>query len=106
MKKIECIIRSEKLEELKKSLRDAGVPGLTISDVRGFGAETTRPDNYLVLPKTKIEIYCTDAQTEDLISTIETTCRGSDIGSGKIAVIPLSDVIRIRTGQTGDEAIV
>ncbi len=105
MKKIECIIRPEKLEELKGALRGAGVGGMTISDVRGFGAQTTRPDNYLVLPKMKIEIYATDAQVDEITNVIVQVCRGKDIGNGKIAIIPLDDVIRVRTGERADKAI-
>lgn len=105
MKKIECIIRPEKLEELKGALRDAGVGGMTISDVRGFGAQTTRPDNYLVLPKMKIEIYATDTQVDELTDVITRVCRGQDIGNGKIVIVPLENVIRVRTGEKGDKAI-
>ena len=105
MKKIECIIRPEKFEELKHELRSAGVGGMTISDVRGFGAQTSRPDNYLVLPKIKIEIYCADAQVKDFEDVIVKVCRTGDIGNGKIAVLPVDDMIRVRTGEHGDQAI-
>ena len=105
MKKIECIIRPEKLEELKNELRSAGVGGMTISDVRGFGAQTSRPDNYLVLPKIKIEIYCTDQQINDFVSVIVKVCRTGDIGNGKIAVLSTDDIIRVRTGEHGEKAI-
>lgn len=105
MKKIECIIRSEKFEELKNELRSAGVAGMTISDVRGFGAQPSRPDNYLILPKLKIEIYCTDAQVREFVDTILKVCRTGGIGNGKIAVLPLEDLIRVRTGEHGDKAI-
>ena len=105
MKKIECIIRPEKLEELKNELRSAGIGGMTISDVRGFGAQTSRPDNYLVLPKIKIEIYCADEQRDEFVSVITQVCKTGDIGNGKIAVLPMDDVIRVRTGEHGNKAI-
>lgn len=105
MKKIECIIRPEKLEELKNELRLAGVGGMTISDVRGFGAQTSRPDNYLVLPKVKIEIYCTDDQVNDFVETIIKVCRTNDIGSGKIAVLAVDEIIRVRTGERSNSAV-
>ena len=105
MKKIECIIRPEKFEELKNELRSAGVGGMTISDVRGFGAQTSRPDNYLVLPKIKIEVYCADAQMNDFVNVIIKVCRTGDIGNGKIGVLPVDDMIRVRTGEHGDKAI-
>lgn len=105
MKKIECFIRPEKLEELKNALRLGGVSGITISDVRGFGAQTTRPENYLVLPKVKIEIFCTDAQLKELTEIIIRVCKENGIGSGKIAILPVEEMIRVRTGERGDKAI-
>lgn len=105
MKKIECIVRPEKIEELKNELRLGGVGGMTISDVRGFGAQTTRPENYLVLPKAKIEIYCTDDQVSELTGIIVRVCRDNGIGNGKIAVLPVEEVIRVRTGELGEKAL-
>ncbi len=105
MKKIECIIRTEELKNLIDELRHAGVGGVTISEVKGFGKETTRPDAYLILPKTKVEIYATDEQVEELISIIVKTCRTGELGDGKIAILPMDDVIRIRTGTRNEEAI-
>ena len=105
MKKIECIIKPERLEEVKNAIRDSGAGGMTISDVRGFGKQTTRPENYLVLPKIKIEVYCTDEQVEELIQVISRACRRNEMGDGKIAIIPLDDVVRIRTGERSAQAI-
>ena len=105
MKKIECIIRPEKFEELKNALRLAGVGGMTISDVRGFGAQTSRPDNYLVLPKIKIEVYCTEEQVNDFVDVIFKVCRTGDIGNGKVAILPVEEVIRVRTGERSEHAI-
>jgi nitrogen regulatory protein P-II 1 len=105
MKKIECIVRSERLEELRNELRRHGVGGMTISDVRGFGKETMRPESYLVLPKIKVEVYCTDEQTEELVDAVIRVCRRNEIGDGKIAILPVEDVIRVRTGERSAEAI-
>lgn len=105
MKKIECIIKPERLEDLKNALRVSGAGGMTISDVRGFGKQTTRPDNYLVLPKIKVEIYCTDEQLDELIEVITRTCRKNEMGDGKIAILPVDDMIRIRTGERSEKAL-
>ncbi|MBU1045328.1 MAG: P-II family nitrogen regulator [Candidatus Omnitrophica bacterium] len=106
MKKIECIIRQEKLKELSGALRLAGIAGATVSEVKGFGKEVSRPDNFLFLPKTKIELYITDDLVEDVVATIISCCKDESLGSGKIAILPLDDCIRVRTGERGDKAIV
>ena len=105
MKKIECIIRSEKLKELGGTLRQVGVGGMTITEVKGFGKETTRPDAYLVLPKTRVEIYATDQQVKEVAEVIIDTCCTGELGDGKIAILPMEEVIRIRTGEKGNQAI-
>ena len=105
MKKIECIIRSEKLKEVEKALRLAGVGGMTISEIKGFGKETTRPEAYLILPKTKVEIYVTDEQVEELISAIVSICRTGELGDGKIVVLPMDGALRIRTGERQEKAL-
>lgn len=105
MKKIECIIRPEKLKELTDELLLLGIGGLTVTEVKGFGREVTRPQNYLFLPKTKVEMYVTDGQIEEAVRTIMQCCGDGRFGSGKIAVLPLEKCIRIRTAQTDDEAI-
>ncbi len=105
MKKIECVIRSEKLKELERALRRVGVGGITITEVKGFGRETTRPEAYLILPKTKVEIYAADKQVKELISVIISTCCTGELGDGKIIVLPVDNIHRIRTGETQDEAI-
>lgn len=105
MKKIECIIRSEKLRELINALREVGVGGITIVEVKGFGKETTRPEPYLILPKVKIEIYVSDRQIEELISTIVDVCHSGKLGDGKIIVLPMDDAIRIRTGERKEKAL-
>ena len=105
MKKIECIIKHERLEELRNQLIQTGVGGMTITDVRGFGKQTTRPESYLVLPKVKVEIYATEEQVDSIVQTIIKVCRKGEIGDGKIALIPVEDLIRIRTGERQTEAV-
>ena len=105
MKKIECIVKPERFEALRNELLKTGVGGVTLSDVRGFGKQTTRPESYLVLPKLKVEIYCTDEQTEEIVDTIIRVCRKNEIGDGKIATLPVEEMIRIRTGERAEQAI-
>ncbi len=105
MKKIECIIQSKKLSELEEALRLRGINGMTVSEVKGFGNEQTRPDSYLFLPKTKVEIYCSDHALEGLIKTIRDVCQTGQLGDGKIVVLPLEEVVRIRTFERGEAAV-
>ena len=90
---------------LKDELIKEGVGGMTVSDVRGFGRETTRPSNYLILPKLKVEIYCTDDQVATFVDTIIRICRQNQLGDGKIAVLDVEDLIRVRTGERQQEAV-
>lgn len=105
MKKIECIIQSKKLTDLEQALRAAGVPGMTVSEVKGFGNEQTRPDSYLFLPKTKVDIYCADQALGGIVDTILRVCGTGKLGDGKIAVSTIDEVIRIRTGERGEAAV-
>ena len=112
MKKIEAIIRHYKLEDVKNSLSEAGMQGLTVTEVRGFGRqrghkETYRGTEYTVdfLPKVKLEVVVADDDVDKAVENITSTARTGQIGDGKIFVTSLSDVIRIRTGETGSEAI-
>lgn len=105
MKKIECVIRSEKLKDLVGALKSIGAGGMTVSEVRGFGTQQERPDNFLFVHKSKIEIYATDSQVKDIICTILMHCQTGKMGDGKIAVLPLEDCVRVRTGQRKDKAI-
>ena len=105
MKKIECIVKPERLEALRNELLKCGAGGLTLSDVRGFGKQTTRPESYLILPKLKAEVYCTDEQVQEIVGAIIRVCRKNEIGDGKIAVLPVEEMIRIRTGETQEQAI-
>jgi nitrogen regulatory protein P-II 1 len=112
MKKIEAIIRHFKLEEVKNALTEKGINGMTISEVRGFGrqkghTEMYRGTEYTVdfVPKVKIEVVVDDARLQTAIDTIVKFARTGQIGDGKIFIADLSDVVRIRTGETGSEAL-
>ena len=112
MKKIEAIIKPFKLEEVKDELNKAGVTGMTITEVKGFGrqkghVELYRGAEYDVsfVPKVKIEVVVSDAQSERILHIIEDTAKTGRIGDGKIFVFPVGDTIRIRTGEHGDAAM-
>ena len=112
MKKIEAIVRHFKLEDVKNALTELGVQGMTISEVRGFGrqkghTEMYRGTEYAVdfVPKVKIEVVVPEKQTQPVIDTIMRTAQTGQIGDGKIFVIELANTIRIRTGETGEDAL-
>jgi nitrogen regulatory protein P-II 1 len=112
MKKVEAIIRHYKLEDVKNALTQAGIQGMTVSEIRGFGRqrghkETYRGAEYTVdfLPKVKLEVVVDDADVTKAVETISSVARTGQIGDGKIFITPLEEVIRIRTGETGGEAI-
>lgn len=112
MKKIEAIIKPFKLDEVKESLQDIGVQGLSVLEVKGFGrqkghTELYRGAEYVVdfLPKVKIEVVLPDDQVESAIEAIVAAARTDKIGDGKIFVSPVEQAIRIRTGESGDDAL-
>ena len=112
MKKIEAIIKPFKLEEVKDGLSRMGVKGMTVTEVKGFGRqrghkEIYRGAEYQVdfVPKVKIEVVMDTDLIPQAIALIEEKARTGEIGDGKIFVIPVEEVVRIRTGQTGKEAI-
>ncbi len=112
MKKIEAIIKPFKLDEVKEALQEAGIQGLTVTEVKGFGrqkghTELYRGAEYVVdfLPKVKIEVVLTDDMVDTAIEAIIAAARTEKIGDGKIFVSPVEQAIRIRTGETGDDAI-
>ena len=112
MKKIEAIIRHYKLDEVKNELTKAGIVGMTVSEVRGFGRqgghkETYRGAEYTVdfLPKLKLELVVSDENVDKAIDAITKIARTGQVGDGKIFITPLEDIIRIRTGERGNEAI-
>lgn len=112
MKKVEAIIRHFKLEEVKDALTEIGVQGMTVSEVRGFGRQKGHKEQYRgaeytvdFLPKVKMEVVVSDDQFQSVIDTILRTARTGQLGDGKIFVTELSEMIRIRTGESGDEAL-
>ncbi|PKP73797.1 MAG: transcriptional regulator [Alphaproteobacteria bacterium HGW-Alphaproteobacteria-6] len=112
MKKIEAIIKPFKLDEVKEALQDAGIQGLSVIEVKGFGrqkghTELYRGAEYVVdfLPKVKIEVVLSDDMVEAAVEAIVAAARTDKIGDGKIFVSPVEQVIRIRTGETGEDAI-
>ena len=112
MKKIEAIIKPFKLEDVKEALREIGVQGLTVVEVKGFGrqkghTELYRGAEYVIdfLPKIKLEIVVSDDMVSKVIETIRESAKTGKIGDGKIFLFPAEDVIRIRTGERGEDAI-
>ncbi len=112
MKKIEAIIKPFKLDDVKEALQEVGVQGLTVTEVKGFGrqkghTELYRGAEYVVdfLPKIKIEMVLPDDQIDAAIEAIISAARTEKIGDGKIFVSPVDQAIRIRTGETGDDAV-
>ncbi len=112
MKKVEAIIKPFKLDEVKESLSAVGSSGLTVSEVKGFGrqkghTELYRGAEYVVdfLPKVKLEIIVSDDNVAQVVETIEKAAKTGRIGDGKIFVLPVDEVVRIRTGERGDEAL-
>lgn len=112
MKKIEAIIKPFKLDELKESLSRLGVQGMTVTEVKGFGRqkghmEIYRGAEYTVdfIPKVKVEIVVTEESLDQVIEAIITSVKTGKIGDGKIFILPVETVCRIRTGEQGKEAI-
>ena len=112
MKKIEAIIKPFKLDEVKEALQDVGVQGLSVIEVKGFGrqkghTELYRGAEYIVdfLPKVKIEVVLEDDQVETAVAAIVEAAKTEKIGDGKIFVSPVEQAVRIRTGETGIDAI-
>jgi nitrogen regulatory protein P-II 1 len=112
MKKVDALVKPFKLDEVKDKLNEIGVQGITVTEVKGFGrqkghTELYRGAEYVVdfLPKVKMEIVIADTQVDEVIDTIMKAAQTGRIGDGKIFVTNLVDVIRIRTGERGEEAI-
>jgi nitrogen regulatory protein P-II 1 len=112
VKRIEAIIKPFKLDEVKESLNEVGIQGMTVTEVKGFGRtggkkEVYRGSAYVVdfVPKVKLEIIVKDDQVHQVIEAITTAARTGRIGDGKIFVTPVEEVIRIRTGEHGADAI-
>ena len=112
MKKIEAIIKPFKLDEVKEALAKQNIQGMTVSEVKGFGrqkghTELYRGAEYVVdfLPKIKIELLVSDEQAPTAVETIMTTAKTGRIGDGKLFIVPIDEVVRIRTGERGASAI-
>ncbi|HEB50181.1 MAG TPA: P-II family nitrogen regulator [Desulfobulbus sp.] len=112
MKKIEAIIKPFKLDDVKEALNGIGIKGMTISEVKGYGrqkghTEIYRGAEYVVdfLPKIKMEIIVASDQVDQVIETIVEAARTGKIGDGKIFVLPVEKIVRVRTGETDNEAI-
>jgi nitrogen regulatory protein P-II 1 len=112
MKKIDAIIKPFKLDEVKQALSEIGVAGLTATEVKGFGrqkghTELYRGAEYVVdfLPKVKVEVVVSDALVTKVVEVIERAAKTGRIGDGKIFVVPVDEVIRIRTGERGEDAL-
>lgn len=112
MKKIEAIIKPFKLEEVKDALAEVGIEGMTVSEVKGFGrqkghTEIYRGSEYTVdfLPKIKLEIVVPDDKTDTAVGAIAKSAKTGKIGDGKVFVLPVEEVVRIRTDEKGDEAV-
>jgi nitrogen regulatory protein P-II 1 len=112
MKKIEAIVKPFKLDEVKEALQEIGLQGITVTEAKGFGrqkghTELYRGAEYVVdfLPKVKIEVIVDDSMVERTVEAITAAARTGRIGDGKIFIIPVEEVIRIRTGEKGSDAI-
>ncbi len=112
MKKIEAIIKPFKLDEVKDALNGLGIKGMTVTEVKGYGrqkghTEIYRGAEYVVdfIPKIRLELIVSDDQVEQVIDTIIKVARTGKIGDGKIFVLPVEHIVRVRTGETGSEAI-
>lgn len=112
MKEIVAIIRPDKLEDVKKALKELGCNGVTVVEVKGRGrqlgiTESYRGSDYRIdlLPKTRLEIIVNDEDVEKITESIVKTAQTGDIGDGKIFISPVEEVIRIRTGESGEKAV-
>ena len=112
MKKIEAIIKPFKLDDVKEALSEIGIYGMTVTEVSGYGRqkghkEIYRGAEYVVdfVPKIKIELVVSDERAEETVETVRNAANSGKIGDGKIFVLPVEQVIRVRTGETGTEAL-
>jgi nitrogen regulatory protein P-II 1 len=112
MKKIEAIVKPSKLDAVKQALQEVGVRGMTVSEVKGCGRQGGHKEIYRtmevavdLLPKLKLEIVVRDGMVDKVIEAIIRAARTRKTGDGKVFVLPLDDVVRIRTGETGDAAV-
>ena len=112
MKKVEAIIKPFKLEDVKEALNNVGVKGLTVSEVKGFGRQKGHKELYRgaeyeieFLPKVKLEVIVPESELENVIEAIVSSARTGRLGDGKVFISPVEEVVRIRTGERGQDAI-
>ncbi len=112
MKKVEAIVKPHKLEDVKSALTQVGIQGLTVSEVRGFGRQKGHKEQYRgaeysvdLVPKIKIEVVVPDSLSTTVVDAISKSARTGEIGDGKVFLLPVESVIRIRTGEKGEAAI-
>jgi len=112
VKKVEAIIKPFKLEDVKEALANVGVKGLTVTEVKGFGRQKGHKELYRgaeyeieFLPKIKLEVVIPDSELEQVIEAVVSSARTGRLGDGKIFVTPMEEVMRIRTGERGEDAI-
>ena len=112
MKKIEAVIKPFKLDDVKEALSEIGIYGMTVTEVSGYGRqkghkEIYRGAEYVVdfVPKIKIELVVNDERAEEVVDTVRNAANSGKIGDGKIFVLPVEQVVRVRTGETGTEAL-
>ncbi|MFM7320910.1 MAG: P-II family nitrogen regulator [Armatimonadota bacterium] len=112
MVKIEAVIRPQRLDEVKSTLDELGVTGMTVTEVRGSGKQKGYTQHYRgaeytvnLIQKLKIEIVCADSEVDRIVNAIATAARTGEIGDGKIFLSPVTDAIRIRTNERGGDAV-
>ncbi len=112
MKMIIAFVKPFKVDDVKAALKDAGVAGLSVSDVRGFGRQSGQTEVYRgaeyaieFVPKSRLEVLVDDDDAARVVDAIEAAARTGEIGDGKVAVLPVEDVVRIRTGERGADAL-
>ena len=112
MKRIEAVVQPFKLEDVKQVLTALGISGMTVSEVKGFGrqrghSETYRGSDYRIefVPKVKIEVIVPEGRLQEIVTAVVEAARTGSIGDGKIFVMPVADVVRIRTGETDEQAL-
>jgi nitrogen regulatory protein P-II 1 len=112
MKKVEAIIRPFRIDDVREALAEIGVKGMTLTEVKGYGrqkghTELYRGSEYQIdfLPKMKLEVIVADRQVDKVVDTILKAARTGQVGDGKIFILPVEDVIRVRTGESGEDAV-
>jgi nitrogen regulatory protein P-II 1 len=112
MKKIECVIRPIKIDQVKEALEAIGVVGMTVTDVRGYGRQRGRTEKYRgntyvvnLLPKVKLELVVPDDRAEEVVEAVLEAAQTGELGDGKIFVATVEEAVRIRTGERGDDAL-